>query len=93
LSPFCDTGRLSDIFFCITLSAGRRDELVRRLEESDLVLVEDDPYGDLRYSGEEVQPVKAYDREKRVVYLGSFSKRVVTSLSRSRGSFSLAYGT
>ena len=58
----------------MTLSAERRKELAGLLDECDIVLIEDDPYGDLRYSGEALPPVKAYDPQHRVVYLGSFSK-------------------
>ncbi len=64
----------------ITMAEERRKELTSVLEESGLILIEDDPYGDLRYSGEEIRPVKAYDRQGRVVYLGSFSKIVSPGL-------------
>jgi 2-aminoadipate transaminase len=57
-----------------TMPAGRREQLVKIAEEHDLVIVEDNPYRDLRYSGEPVPPVKAYDTEGRVIYLRSFSK-------------------
>jgi 2-aminoadipate transaminase len=57
-----------------TMPAARREQLVKIAEEQDLVIVEDNPYRDLRYSGEPVPPVKAYDTEGRVIYLRSFSK-------------------
>jgi 2-aminoadipate transaminase len=40
----------------------------------DVLIIEDDPYGLLRYEGEFVPPIKSFDEDRRVVYLGSFSK-------------------
>ena len=50
-------------------------ELARRY---DLLVVEDDAYGELGFgtSDQEVRPIKAMDGEGRVIYLGSFSKIV-----------------
>lgn len=58
----------------ITLPAEKREALCRLAERYDFVILEDDPYGDLRFSGEALPPVKAFDREGRVLYMGSFSK-------------------
>ncbi|MFZ5753530.1 MAG: PLP-dependent aminotransferase family protein [Bacillota bacterium] len=63
-----------------TLSLARRREIAGMLEELGLVLVEDDPYGDLRYSGDPLPAIKAYDQQNRVVYLGSFSKIISPGL-------------
>jgi len=57
-----------------TLSAARRKQLVALAERYDVIIVEDDPYGELRYRGEPVPPIKAFDTTGRVVYLGTFSK-------------------
>ena len=57
-----------------TMPASRRKHLVEIASRHDLVIIEDNPYRDLRYSGEPVPPVKAYDTEGRVIYLRSFSK-------------------
>jgi 2-aminoadipate transaminase len=57
-----------------TMTAARRKRLVEIASRHDLAIVEDNPYRDLRYSGEAVPPVKAYDTEDRVIYLRSFSK-------------------
>jgi 2-aminoadipate transaminase len=56
------------------MPAERRKSLVEIASRHDLVIVEDNPYRDLRYSGETIPPVKAYDTEDRVIYLRSFSK-------------------
>jgi len=42
--------------------------------EYDLMIVEDNPYGDLRYSGEAVPALKSMDPEGHVVYMRTFSK-------------------
>lgn len=57
-----------------TMSLDRRQRLVALAEKYDLILVEDDPYGELRYTGEPVPPIKAMDTTGRVIYLSTFSK-------------------
>ncbi len=56
-----------------TLSEDRRDALLALAASVGAVVVEDDPYGRLRFRGEELRPLAARSRE-RVVHLGSFSK-------------------
>ena len=46
-------------------------ELARRY---DIIIIEDYPYGDLRFTGEDVPTYKSFDSDGRVVYCGSFSK-------------------
>lgn len=55
-----------------TLSAERRAEIAEIAAEHDLWIVEDDPYGELRYRGSAVAPLASIS--DRTVYLGSFSK-------------------
>jgi 2-aminoadipate transaminase len=57
-----------------TLPVDRRKRIVEIAGRHDLVIAEDNPYRDLRYTGESLPPVKAYDTEGRVIYLRSFSK-------------------
>ncbi len=56
----------------------KRQELLAWSAQRDVILVEDDPYGDLYFpdttSPAETRPIKADDDAGRVVYLGSFSK-------------------
>jgi 2-aminoadipate transaminase len=56
----------------------KRRALIEWAERRDVLLVEDDPYGELyfpdRTSREETRPMKADDRTGRVIYLSSFSK-------------------
>ncbi|MDW7730319.1 MAG: PLP-dependent aminotransferase family protein [Bacillota bacterium] len=64
----------------ISLARERRQELAELLSRFDIVMIEDDPYGDLRYSGEAIIPVKSFDKDRRIVYLGSFSKTISPGL-------------
>ncbi|MCH8620013.1 PLP-dependent aminotransferase family protein [Undibacterium sp. TS12] len=48
--------------------------LLKLVEQHDLALIEDDVFGDLSHQQERPQPVKAWDRQGRVIYCGSCSK-------------------
>ena len=41
-----------------------------------MIVAEDDPYRDLRYTGEALPTIKSFDKEGWVVYLSSFSKLI-----------------
>ncbi len=56
----------------VTLSSERRDRLIELSEEYDFMIIEDDPYGRLRYDGGHIIPLRA--RSKQVIYLGTVSK-------------------
>src|SRR4051812_22004192 len=58
----------------VTLSLERRRRLVRVAEERELLVLEDNPYGLLRYEGEPQPTLYALDRGEYVIYLGTFSK-------------------
>jgi DNA-binding transcriptional MocR family regulator len=55
-----------------TLPASRRQEIAALAEQHDVWVVEDDPYGELRYRGEPVPQLATYG--DKVLYLGSLSK-------------------
>jgi 2-aminoadipate transaminase len=57
-----------------TIPTSRREEIMQIAVDNDLVLVEDSPYSELRYSGKQVKPFKVIDPDGRVIYLGTFSK-------------------
>ena len=77
----------------VSLSTARRRALVDLARERGLVIIEDDPYGDLSYDGDPPPTLKSLDPE--VIFLGTFSKvlapglRVgwVASSPRLRGAF------
>ncbi|DAC71828.1 MAG TPA: aminotransferase [Thermoplasmata archaeon] len=56
------------------MPGSRRKKLVDIAHEYNLVIVEDDPYGKLRYDIPPVKPIKAFDDEDRVIYMSTFSK-------------------
>src|SRR6201991_3807453 len=58
----------------VTMSLDRRRELVRIAHEQELVVLEDNPYGLLRYEGDALPTLLSLDGGRYVVYLGTFSK-------------------
>lgn len=73
-----------------TLSLGRREELVALADKYGIPIIEDDPYGQLRFEGEHLPPLVLLDREhnKRdtgydygnIIYLSTFSKTLAPGL-------------
>lgn len=57
-----------------TMPLSKRQRLIELANKYDVLILEDNPYGDLRFSGEEVPTLKSLDTEGRVIYAGSFSK-------------------
>lgn len=64
----------------ITLSRERRQTLAQVAAEFDLTVIEDDPYGKLRYSGSDIPPVKHWDVAGKVIYVSTFSKTIAPGL-------------
>lgn len=64
----------------VTLPLSRREEIMEIVRRYNVLVVEDDPYGDLRYGGEDVPALKTMDTLSQVVYLGSFSKIIAPGL-------------
>jgi 2-aminoadipate transaminase len=80
----------------VTLSLERRHRLVRIADHYGIPIIEDDPYGDLRYEGEHLPPLVVIDSELQaenapnsngkgflrgnVIYLGTFSKTLAPGL-------------
>lgn len=57
-----------------TMSLSRRKKLIELANQYDIVIIEDNPYGEVRFAGEKLPPVKHFDTEGRVIYLSTFSK-------------------
>ena len=57
-----------------TMSLKKRKRVLELASEYDLLIMEDNPYGDLRFAGEDLPTLKSLDTEGRVIYCGSFSK-------------------
>jgi 2-aminoadipate transaminase len=64
----------------LTLSKARRRRLVRLARRYDLLLVEDDPYGLVRFDGKPLPTLFELDGGANVVYGSSFSKTVAPGL-------------
>jgi DNA-binding transcriptional MocR family regulator len=57
----------------VTMSAARRAEVLDICRESDVLILEDNPYGLLGFDSEPIRALRA-DEAEGVIYLGSFSK-------------------
>ncbi len=57
-----------------TMTIERRKGLVELANKYNVAIVEDNPYGELRFEGEIYPAIKHFDTEGRVIFLGTFSK-------------------
>ena len=62
----------------VTISAERRRDIIQLSHRYNVPIIEDDPYGELYFSGNDTPPLRALD--PNVVYLGSFSKTLAPAL-------------
>lgn len=58
----------------ITMSLEKRRAVYALAQKYQVLILEDNPYGDLRFDGEDVPTLKSMDTDNRVLYCGSFSK-------------------
>ena len=58
----------------VTMSLEKRKKVYALAKQYGVLILEDNPYGDLRYSGEYVPNIKSLDEDGIVIYAGSFSK-------------------
>jgi 2-aminoadipate transaminase len=63
-----------------TLSLERRKKLLRLAQTHRIPILEDNPYGELRFRGEAPPPLAALDDQGVVVYLGTFSKTLAPGM-------------
>ena len=64
----------------ITTSLKKRKAIYDLAVKYDVVILEDDPYSDIRFNGEPILPIKSFDTDGRVIYCGSFSKVIAPAL-------------
>jgi len=64
----------------VTMSMEKRRAVYALARKYDIVILEDNPYGDLRYEGGDIAAIKTLDEDGRVIYAGSFSKVVAPGL-------------
>jgi 2-aminoadipate transaminase len=75
----------------VTLRWERRGRLLEILQREGILLVEDDPYGEIYFTGVDpasLVPIKSFDTEQNVIYLGTFSKLLAAGL---RGAWTVAH--
>ena len=58
----------------VTMSLEKRKQLYALAKQYGVLILEDNPYGDLRVAGEAVPSIKSMDEDGIVIYAGSFSK-------------------
>lgn len=58
----------------ITTSLEKRKKIYELAQKYHVMILEDNPYGELRISGENIPSIKSFDEDGIVVYAGSFSK-------------------
>ncbi|MBQ8506346.1 MAG: PLP-dependent aminotransferase family protein [Clostridia bacterium] len=63
-----------------TLELSRRKALAEMAAKYGFIIAEDDPYRDLRYTGEALPSISSFDEEGWVVYMSSFSKYISPGL-------------
>lgn len=64
----------------VTWTMERRKAFMDVVSKYDLPVLEDNPYGELRYDGEALPTLKSMDQRGNVVFLGSFSKVLMPGL-------------
>lgn len=64
----------------ITMSKEKRDAVYKLCAEHEVIIIEDNPYGELTFSGEKLDTLKKRDTEGIVIYCGSFSKILAPGL-------------
>ena len=63
----------------LTYTKERREEVFEAVKDQDVIFIEDDPYGELRFTGEHL-PYIAAGKMTNSVVLGSFSKTVTPGM-------------
>lgn len=59
-----------------TMSFEKRKAVYELACRYDFIILEDDPYGELRFAGENIPSIKSLDKEGRVIYSSTFSKLI-----------------
>jgi 2-aminoadipate transaminase len=63
-----------------TMSLERRKRLLELAKKYNVLILEDSPYFELRYSGTDLPTIKSMDTEGRVIFAGSFSKVIAPGI-------------
>ena len=63
-----------------TMSLEKRKAVYEIARKNNLIIIEDNPYGDLTFDGTKTPTIKSMDTDGRVIYCGSFSKILAPGL-------------
>ena len=63
-----------------TMSLEKRKKVLALAQKYNVYILEDNPYGDLRYLGEDIPSIKSMDKTGHVLYAGTFSKTLAPGL-------------
>ena len=63
-----------------TMSLEKRKAILALAKKYEIIILEDNPYGDLRFRGEEIPTLKSMDKDGLVVYCSSFSKIIAPAI-------------
>lgn len=72
-----------------TMSLEKRQRLYKLAKQYGVIIIEDNPYGDLRVEGDSIPTIKSMDEDGIVIYAGSFSKILAPGL---RVAYCVAHG-
>ena len=64
----------------LTYSLENRREVFEVIKDEDMILIQDDPYGELRFTDDERLPYIGLNQTNKNIYLGSFSKIVTPGM-------------
>ena len=64
----------------VTMSRERRHQLIALANRYNVMVLEDTPYREIRFAGEELPTLKSLDSEGRVIFVGTFSKILAPGL-------------
>ena len=64
----------------VSVAPENRERVAGLAADYGVPIIEDDPYAPLRFRGDAAPPIKAYDEDGMVFYLGSFSKMLAPAL-------------
>ncbi|MCL2076933.1 MAG: PLP-dependent aminotransferase family protein [Oscillospiraceae bacterium] len=63
-----------------TTSLQRRKDILALAYKYNVIILEDNPYGDIRFAGADVPSIKSMDKKGHVIYAGTFSKTIAPGL-------------
>ena len=63
-----------------TMSLAKRRRMYELAKQYQVLILEDNPYGDLRFAGEDLPSIKSFDEDGIVVYAGTFSKVIAPGI-------------